>query len=239
MLYISVQLCRCTQLRTVAGGWRCRACVNETKWKGRSGIGRKVATRCASPSKQSLTSQIRHRAGSTARRACQVLSTLLGDVQSGAQTGHLPTTPQPLPVHSVVPFAVKCNSSLCGIKTAFIHKQRRSETRTNAGGQEQRAAGEVSAPVSVGGNSRHADSMYASFWRALCEAGVFRRHTGTCPIMNEWEEAHQFHCHPFAEDHSLPNGVCGAHVVRKRSCKKEKTNFTSQRLWQKLRGLGK
>lgn len=44
--------------------------------------------------------------------------------------------------------------------------------------------------------------------------------------MNEWEEDHQFHCHPLAEDHSLPNRVYGAHVVRKRSCKKYKTNFT-------------
>lgn len=139
------RLCGCMQLRTVSGGRRCRACVSQTKWKGRSSIGRKVATRCASPSKQSLTSQIRRRAGSTARRVCQVLSAPLGDVQSGAQTGYSASSTQPLSVHSVVPFAVKCNSSLCGIKTAFIHKQRRSETRTNAGGQEQRAAGEVSA----------------------------------------------------------------------------------------------
>lgn len=127
--------------------WRVGGAVGlmwaKTNWKGRSSIGSKVATRCASPSKQSLTSQIRHRrrAASSERRVCQVLSAPLGDVQRGAETGHRATSTQPLPVHRAAPFAVKCNSSLCGIKTAFIHKQRRSETRTNAGGQEQRAAG--------------------------------------------------------------------------------------------------
>ncbi|KAI9528169.1 hypothetical protein NQZ68_023149 [Dissostichus eleginoides] len=92
---------------------------------------------------QSLTSQILRRAGSSERRVCQVLSTPLGDVQRSAQTGYLPSSTQPPPEHSVVPYAVKCNSSLCGIKTAFIHRQLRCETRTNIGGQEQRTAGEV------------------------------------------------------------------------------------------------
>lgn len=138
---VPLQLDRRMQLRAATGGGRRKACVNKTKWKGRSSIGRKVATRWASPSEQSLTSQILRRAQSTARRVRQVSSTPLGDVQSGAKTGHLSTSTQPPPVHTVVHFAVKCNSSHCGVKTEFPHKQRRSETRTNAGEQEQRAAG--------------------------------------------------------------------------------------------------
>lgn len=108
-----------------------------------------MATRCASPSDQSLTSQIRRRTVSTARRVCQVASTLVVGVRRGAKTGHFPTDTQPSPVRTVVHLAVKCNSSHCGIKTDSTHNRRRSETRRQAG--ETGAAGEVSAPVGVGG----------------------------------------------------------------------------------------
>lgn len=106
---------------------------------------------------------------------CQVLSTPLGDVQSRAQAGHLQTGPQPLPLHCAAPFAVKCNSGLCGIKTAFIHNQRRSETRTNAGGQEQRAAGGGKRSVSGGAKKHRADSRlcFNFFFTRFCvKAGV-------------------------------------------------------------------
>ncbi|KAL7388831.1 hypothetical protein ABVT39_021306, partial [Epinephelus coioides] len=97
--------------------------------RGGAASGEKWPHGVPAPSKQSLTSQIRRRAGSTERRVCQVQSTPLGDVQRGAETGYGPSSAQPLPAHTVVPFAVKCNSGLCGIKTAFIHKQRRSENK--------------------------------------------------------------------------------------------------------------
>lgn len=161
-----------------------------------------MATRCASPSEQSLTSQICCRAGSTARSVPpQVASTPLDDVQSGARTGHLPTNAQPPPARTVVHFAVRCNSSLRGITTEFARKQRRSETRTDAGetGAAERPGGKRSGP-------RRWKLPPRSFF---CVSGTeFRQHTGTCPIRTECEEDHQFHCHPFAEDHNLPNGVC-------------------------------
>ncbi|KAF3849636.1 hypothetical protein F7725_019355 [Dissostichus mawsoni] len=117
-------------------------CTTQSE-RGGAASGEKWPHGVPAPSMQSLTSQILRRAGSSERRVCQVLSTPLGDVQRSAQTGYLPSSTQPPPEHSVVPYAVKCNSSLCGIKTAFIHRQLRCETRTNIGGQEQqRTAGE-------------------------------------------------------------------------------------------------
>lgn len=130
---LRIRLCWRMQLRSVTGGRRRKAWLNATKWKGRSSTGRKVATRCASPSDQSLTSQIRRRTVSTARRVCQVASTLVVGVRRGAKTGHFPTDTQPSPVRTVVHLAVKCNSSHCGIKTDSTHNRRRSETRTQAG----------------------------------------------------------------------------------------------------------
>lgn len=131
---LRIRLCWRMQLRSLTGGRRRKAWLNATKWKGRSSAGRKVATRCASPSDQSLTSQIRRRTVSTARRICQVASTLVVGVRRGAKTGHFPTDTQPSPVRTVVHLAVKCNSSHCGIKTDSTHNRRRSETRTQAGG---------------------------------------------------------------------------------------------------------
>ncbi|KAK9531807.1 hypothetical protein VZT92_011211 [Zoarces viviparus] len=118
--------------------------------RGGAASGGKVATRCASPpSEQSLThiSDPLPRRGSTERDAlCQVLSSALGDARSGAQTGCLPTNTQPL--HSgaaficcVFFFAVRCNGSLCGIKTAFIHKQRRKRNKDSRRGGTGAASG--------------------------------------------------------------------------------------------------
>lgn len=222
------RLCRRMQLRAVTGGRRRKAWLNATKWKGRSSVGRKVATRCASPSDQSLTSQICRRTVSTARRVCQVASTLVVGVRSGAKTGHFPTDRQPSPVLSAVHLAVKCNSSHCGIKTDSTHKRRRSETRTQGGetGAASGRGGKRSSRRRWGRQPRTL-SLY-SVLNPLCARQEFRWSTGTCPAMTESEEDHHFHYHPLVEDHSPPNGACCALVVRKRS--RERKNLS---VWQK------
>lgn len=180
-----------------------------------------MATRCASPADQSLTSQIRRRAVSPARRVCQVASTLVVGVRSAAKTGHCSTDTQPLPVRVVAHSAVKCNSSHCGIKTDSTRKRRRSETRTQAG-----ETGAASGRRGKHSRGRQACALsLLSALNRLCARQELRWHTGTCPAMNDSEVDHHFHSHPLAEDHSPPNGACCALVVRKRfRGKKTKNN---------------
>lgn len=228
-----IRRCRRMQLRSATGGRRRKAWLNATKWKGRSSTGRKVATRCASPDDQSLTSQIRRRAVSTTRRVCQVASTLVVGVRSAAKTGHFPTDTQPLPVRVVVHSAVKCNSSHCGIKTDSTRKRRRSETRTQAG-ETGAASGRRGKRSSRRRWGRRAGTLsLRSALNRLCARRELSWHTGTCPAMNESEVDHHFHCHPLAEDHSPPNGACCALVVRKRS--REKTPPKNQKNKKKLK----
>lgn len=230
---VRIRRCRRMQLRSVTGGRRRKAWLNATKWNGRSSsTGRKVATWCASPADQSLTSQIRRRAVSPARRVCQVASTLVVGVRSAAKTGHFSTNTQPSPVRVVVHSAVKCNSSHCGIKTDFTRNRRRSETRTQAG-ETGAASGRRGKPSR--GRQACALSPRPALNR-LCARQELRWYMGTCPAMNDSEVDHHFHCHPLAEDHSPPNGArcarCAQALPRKKEKKTErKRNKLS--VWQK------
>lgn len=106
--------------------------------------------------------------------SCPVLSAPFGDAQSRAQTGHLPSSTRPPPVLSPVALAVKCNSSLCGIKTAFTHKQRRSGNKDT-----RRGTGAASGRGGKSSASQLPTLMFAGF---VCQAGV---ETGACLVMNE------------------------------------------------------
>lgn len=234
-----VGACNCAQWRV---GGAVRLAWTKQSERGGAGSGEKWLHGVPTRPRQSLTSQSRspRKEHSETSVPSSVHST-----RWRAQTGHLPTNTQPLPLHIAFFFlnsAVKCNSSLCGLKTESRHKQRRSETRTHAVETGAASGREVSAPVGVGGNSRHADFTYAKFlyfiqFDVLCKRQGL---DGTRTPVLSWLNASRiitFTAIP------LPRTVaqqmvcvcacaCSAHVVRKRSRKREKT----WSLWQKTKG---
>lgn len=126
---------RYPQLLAAAGGGRCRACVDASELEGEEQQQREEKWPRGAPAPLRAVAHIsdppRPRRELRDARSAESCSAALGDASERRTDARTAVAPRPPLLFAC---AVKCNGGPCGVKTALRHKQRRSETRTDARG---------------------------------------------------------------------------------------------------------